>query len=135
MVDTSSEEREYLCPVDIPLRHLGGKWKLIICFYLLRRPLRNGELRRVIPQVRQKMLTQQLRELEASGIVHREVHAQQPPKVVYSIVPAERAALEPVVTALCDWGWDHVGRHGGRIVTTELPPEVFGVTPQRDDVA
>src|SRR3954464_3463202 len=114
---------EYLCPVDVPLHHLGGKWKLIICFYLLQRPCRNGELTRLIPQVRQKMLTQQLRELEASGLVEREVFDQVPPKVVYSIVDEERAALEAVVDPLCQWGLDRIRRHGGRILSTSLPPD------------
>src|SRR5262245_47678340 len=100
------QEPEYVCPVDVPLRHLGGKWKLMSCFYLLQRPCRNGELTRLIPQVRQKMLTQQLRELEASGLVEREVFDQVPPKVVYSIVEKERAGLESIVNALCQWGLD-----------------------------
>jgi DNA-binding HxlR family transcriptional regulator len=117
-----ADDPEYLCPVDVPLHHLGGKWKLIICFYLLQRPCRNGELTRLIPQVRQKMLTQQLRELEASGLVQREVFDQVPPKVVYSIVDKERAALEAVVDPLCQWGLDRVSRHGGHILTTSLPP-------------
>lgn len=112
---------EYLCPVDVPLHHLGGKWKLIICFYLLQRPCRNGELRRLIPGIRQKMLTQQLRELEAFGIVRREVYDQVPPKVVYSIIEEERGPLEAVVDPLCRWGLDRVDRHGGHIVTTTLP--------------
>jgi DNA-binding HxlR family transcriptional regulator len=117
-------EPDYLCPVDVPLHHLGGKWKLIICFYLLQRPCRNGELRRLVPQVRQKMLTQQLRELEASGLVRREVFDQVPPKVVYSIVEKERPALESVVNPLCEWGLDRVSRHGGRILTTTLPDDL-----------
>lgn len=123
MVDERQSPAEYLCPVEVPLRHLGGKWKLIICFYLLQRPCRNGELRRLIPQVRQKMLTQQLRELEASGLVRREVFDQVPPKVVYSIVEEERPGLEAVVYPLCRWGIDRVDRHGGRILTTTLPPD------------
>ena len=118
---TESEEPAYLCPVDVPLRHLGGKWKLIICFNLLQEPRRNGELRRLIPQVRQKMLTQQLRELEESGLVHREAFDQVPPKVVYSIVESERAGLEAVVYPLCDWGLERVARHGGTILTTTMP--------------
>lgn len=117
-------DREYLCPVDVPLAHLGGKWKLIICFYLLQRPCRNGELRRLIPQIRQKMLTQQLRELEDSGVVVREVHDRLPPKVVYSIAPAEREPLEALTAAMCAWSADWVARHGGRVLTTSLPPEL-----------
>lgn len=118
---TESDQPTYLCPVDVPLHHLGGKWKLIICFYLLQQPQRNGELRRLIPQVRQKMLTQQLRELEESGLLHREVFDEVPPKVVYSIVESERAGLEAVVYPLCNWGLERVARHGGTILTTTMP--------------
>lgn len=100
----TSAPARYLCPVDVPLSVLGGKWKLIILFYLLQAPRRNGELRRLIPPITQKMLTQQLRELEADGIVSRTVVEQVPPKVIYDIVPAERAGLEPLLQALCDWG-------------------------------
>lgn len=116
------EARAYLCPVDVPLQHLGGKWKLILCFYLLQRPCRHGELARLVPQVSQKMLTQQLRELEDSGLVHREVFDQVPPKVEYSVVETERASLELVVDALCKWGLGYVDQHGGVIRTTSLPP-------------
>lgn len=123
---TSASQPEYLCPVDVPLHHLGGRWKLILCFYLLQRPLRNGQLRRLVPQITQKMLTQQLRELEASGLVHREVYDELPPKVVYSIVEGERAGLESVVDPLCRWGNDRVHRHGGHVLTTSLPPELIG---------
>lgn len=116
-----SEEPTYLCPVDVPLQRLGGKWKLIICFYLLLEPRRNGELRRLIPQVTQKILTQQLRELEHDGLVHREVHDQLPPKVVYSVVDGERARLQDVVDAMCGWGLRYAATHGGHILTTTVP--------------
>lgn len=117
----SEPEPPYLCPVDVPLRHLGGKWKLIVCFYLLQRPCRHGELTRLIPQVSHKMLTQQLRELEASGLVRRTVFDQVPPKVEYSVEEAERAALEPLVAVMCRWGLGYVDGHGGEILTTSLP--------------
>lgn len=110
----------YLCPVDVPLRHVGGKWKLIVCFYLLHSPRRNGELRRLIPAIPQKMLTQQLRELERDGLVHRDVHDQLPLKVVYSIVEAERPGIQALVDVLCHWGLDRVERHGGTILTTSM---------------
>ncbi|MGH9165986.1 MAG: winged helix-turn-helix transcriptional regulator [Acidimicrobiales bacterium] len=83
---------------------LGGKWKLIIAFHLLAQPRRNGELRRLIPPISQKMLTQQLRELEADGIVLRTVHERVPPHVEYSITPDERTRLAPLVRAMCAWG-------------------------------
>lgn len=105
----------YLCPVDVPITVLGGKWKLIVVFYLMQAPRRNGELRRLIPSITQKMLTQQLRELEADGIVSRTVVEQVPPKVIYDILPSERAGLEPLLQVLCDWGIDRA-RSTGAII-------------------
>lgn len=92
------------CPVDVPVRLLGGKWKLVLLFYLLQHPRRTGELRRLVPDVTQKMLTQQLRELEDDGLVTRTVHDQVPPKVVYDITVEERDRLDALLHALCDWG-------------------------------
>jgi DNA-binding HxlR family transcriptional regulator len=109
------QQRSYLCPVDVPLTVLGGKWKLLIAFFLLQSPRRNGELLRLLPTVSQKMLTQQLRELEADGVVVRTVHEQVPPKVEYAIADSERARLEPVVQALFDWGVSWAGERGGII--------------------
>jgi len=105
----------YWCPVDAPMEVLGGKWKLAILYYLLHGPRRNGELRRLVRPITQKMLTQQLRELEDDGIVVRTVHEQVPPKVVYSVRPGERSALEPLVDALCTWGLDWARRTGATI--------------------
>lgn len=106
----------FMCPVDAPLRVLGGKWKLILCWYLLQGPRRNGELRRLVPVIGQKVLTQQLRELERDGIVRREVYDEVPAKVVYSIEDSERGDLATVVDVMCDWGFDRVERHGGTIL-------------------
>lgn len=106
----------FQCPVDAPVKVLGGKWKLVLLFYLLQAPRRNGDLRRLVPTISQKMLTQQLRELETDGIVNRTVHAQVPPHVVYDIEPAERARLETVLAGLCDWGLYWCDKTGARIV-------------------
>jgi DNA-binding HxlR family transcriptional regulator len=94
---------------------LGGKWKLIVAFYLLQQPRRNGELRRLIPSITQKMLTQQLRELETDGIVIRTVYEQVPPKVEYAIATDERPRLEPLMQALCDWGMYWVDKTGATV--------------------
>jgi DNA-binding HxlR family transcriptional regulator len=109
----------YQCPVDAPLEVLGGKWKLILLFYLLQEPRRNGELRRLVPTITQKMLTQQLRELEADGIVTRTVHDQVPPKVVYAVSDRERERILPVVDALCDWGLYWCDKTGARVLALE----------------
>jgi DNA-binding HxlR family transcriptional regulator len=109
----------YGCPVDVPVSIVGGKWKLVILFYLLQQPRRTGELRRLIPAITQKMLTQQLRELEADGLVTRTVYDQVPPKVVYDVQRAERARLDGLLQALCGWGLYWAGKTGARILAFE----------------
>ena len=109
----------YQCPVDAPIQVLGGKWKLILLFYILQQPRRNGELRHLIPAITQKMLTQQLRELEADQIITRTVYDQVPPKVVYAVAAAERPRLETVIAALCDWGLYWCDKTGAHIIALE----------------
>lgn len=109
----------YQCPVDAPIQVLGGKWKLVLIFYILQEPRRNGELRRLVPTITQKMLTQQLRELEADGIVTRTVYDQVPPKVVYDISPQERERLEVLIQPLCDWGMYWADKTGARVLALE----------------
>ena len=91
------------CPVTRAVHALGGKWKLHIIFHLMQGVLRFGQLQRAIPKITQQMLTSQLRELEASGIVNRKVYPVVPPKVEYSLTPLG-LALRPVTEALADWG-------------------------------
>jgi DNA-binding HxlR family transcriptional regulator len=109
------QERSFTCPVDVPLTVLGGKWKLLIAYFLLQAPRRNGELKRLLSTISQKMLTQQLRELEADGIVVRTVYEQVPPRVDYAIAGPERQRLQPLVDALFDWGVSWVRDTGGVI--------------------
>ena len=90
-------------PVESALHALGGKWKPLILWHLLEDTRRFGELKRLIPDITQKMLTQQLRELETDRLVHREVYAQVPPKVEYSLTELGRT-LESVLNVLFDWG-------------------------------
>ncbi|MEM9203588.1 MAG: helix-turn-helix domain-containing protein [Actinomycetota bacterium] len=115
----SDERPVYQCPVEAPLAVLGGKWKLVLLFYLLQEPRRNGELRRLVPNITQKMLTQQLRELEADGIIDREVFEQVPPKVLYHVVETERPYLETVLGPLCEWGLRWAEKTNARILALE----------------
>lgn len=97
----------YACGLDAAVDVVGGKWKPLLLWALSTRPHRFGELRRAVDGISEKVLIQQLRELERDGIVEREVHDQVPPKVVYSLSPIGRslnAALEP----LGDWGEAHL---------------------------
>jgi DNA-binding HxlR family transcriptional regulator len=97
------------CPVTVALTVIGGKWKPVILFQLREGPLRFGALRRVVPGVTQKMLTQQLRELERDGILDRKVHIVVPPKVEYSLT-AYGKTLRPLLAAMCAWGQKHRAR-------------------------
>ena len=95
------------CPVEAALAVVGGRWKPVILYRLGMGPMRFGELRRAMPRVTQKMLTQQLRELERDDIVAREIHPVVPPKVVYSLTKYGKT-LKPMMAAMCDWGKKHM---------------------------
>jgi DNA-binding HxlR family transcriptional regulator len=101
----------YHCPVEAALDVIGGKWKVVILFWLKEGVRRFSELRRLIPGISERMLTQQLRELEDHGIVHRRVYAQVPPKVEYSLTPYGRT-LRPITDLMCAWGKKHISRSG-----------------------
>ena len=99
--------KEYYCTVDYALDIFGGKWKPIILCNLRHQSLRTSELKRLIPNISQKMLTQQLRELEAADIINRKVYNQVPPKVEYSLSDYGQS-LSTVLSDLCTWGEMHV---------------------------
>ena len=98
-----SEISKEVCPTETALDLIGGKWKGMILYYLCSDTRRFSQLMRLIPGITQRMLTKQLRDLEAHGIVHREVYPQVPPKVEYSLTSIGKT-LEPVVRALEKWG-------------------------------
>ena len=109
---TADAERTLTCPVRTTLNVLGGKWKLLILSYLLDEPRRYGELRRLMPEITEKMLIQELRELEADGLVARTVHQQVPPRVEYALVgPGEQ--VRPVLHALLGWGREYLSQRAG----------------------
>jgi DNA-binding HxlR family transcriptional regulator len=92
-----------VCPLDTAVEALGGKWKPLIVFQLRAGMKRFSELQRAIPEATRQMLTQQLRQLEADGIVRRTVHAVIPPRVDYELTSMGKE-LEPVLAALEKWG-------------------------------
>ncbi|WP_456242935.1 winged helix-turn-helix transcriptional regulator [Spirabiliibacterium falconis] len=91
------------CPVYDTLDIIGGKWKVLIVHHLTQGTQRFNALRRAMPNITQRMLTLQLRELEASGIVQRKVYPEVPPKVEYSLTKLGESLL-PVIQAMHDWG-------------------------------
>jgi DNA-binding HxlR family transcriptional regulator len=100
------QKRPYSCGIDAAIDVVGGKWKVLILWALHDGQRRFGELRRLLPGVSEKVLIQQLREMEADQIVHREVYRQVPPKVEYSLTDlgvSLNAALRP----LSAWGAEH----------------------------
>ena len=95
------------CPVAATLDLIGGKYKALILWHLSEKTLRFSQLRSVIKGATPKMLTQQLRELEASGLIRREVYPVIPPRVEYSLTDLGRSLL-PVLVAMRDWGADYL---------------------------
>jgi len=91
------------CAIEFAMEVLGGRWKLAILKQLLTGTHRFGELRRALPRITQRMLTRQLRELEADGLVVRTVYREVPPRVEYSLTEAGRS-LETIADELDRWG-------------------------------
>lgn len=97
------EAAAFACPVTFTVDVIGGKWKALILFHLMSGTRRFNELRRLMPEVTQRMLTLQLRELEADNIIVREVYREVPPKVEYSLAPLGET-LVPLIRVMRDWG-------------------------------
>ncbi|MGA8152085.1 MAG: helix-turn-helix domain-containing protein [Terriglobales bacterium] len=102
---------EFYCPVKLTTDIIGGKWKPMILFYLEGGTLRFGELRKLIPAMTKKMLTQHLRELERDEVIHRKVYAVVPPKVEYSLTK-HGESLKPILKLMSAWGTKHRARYG-----------------------
>ena len=95
------------CPVGATLDLIGGKYKALILWHLAENKLRFSQLNKLIPSATAKMLTQQLREMEAQDLIHREVYPVVPPKVEYSLTDLGRS-LMPVLIAMRDWGSEYL---------------------------
>ncbi|WP_268912478.1 winged helix-turn-helix transcriptional regulator [Lentilactobacillus sp. SPB1-3] len=102
-------EKTYNIGVEATMEVIGGKWKPIILCHLRHGAKRTSELKRAIPNITQKMLTQQLRELEHDHIVDRQVYNQIPPKVEYSLSEYGES-LSYILNQLCTWGEHHIDR-------------------------
>lgn len=103
MATFTIQDRYYSCPVELTLSVVAGKWKILILWHLRGATLRFSELRDAMPDITDKMLSQQLRELEDDGLLHREVYPVVPPKTEYSLTEEGRRMV-PVLTAMQQWG-------------------------------
>lgn len=101
------KRKQFNCPVEATLSLIGGKYKPLILWHLADRPLHYMELQRRIPSATPKMLSQQLRDLDRCGMVHREVIPEKPPKTVYSLTTFGESII-PVIDAMCQWGTDYL---------------------------
>ena len=100
------------CPVETTLTLISSKWKVLIVRDLLASTKRFGELQRSVGNVSQKVLTAQLREMEEDGLVDRKVYPEVPPRVEYSLTELGRS-LEPVLSALWNWGEAYQSKNAG----------------------
>ena len=101
---------EYNCSMELTLDIIGGKWKPIIIWHLGEKTMRFNAIKRKLPKVSQKMLTQQLRALEESRLINRKIYEQIPPKVEYSLTEHGRSLL-PILATLCNWAIDYAKLH------------------------
>ena len=104
----------YRCTVAVTLEVIGGKWKSLILWHLSFKTLRFSQLQRRLNRITQKMLTQQLRELERDGMVFRQIYAEVPPRVEYSLTERGRTVV-PILQQMCQWGKDYLEQADGEV--------------------
>ena len=105
----------YHCAMDITLDYIGGKWKTVVLWYLKNGTLRFAELKKLIPDITEKMLSLQLRALESDGLINRKVHGTKPPiRVEYSLTEFGKTLI-PALNAIAKWGRD-LGEKDGKLV-------------------
>lgn len=105
---------EYICSLGLTIDLIGGKWKLMILWYLINGPKRFTELKKSIPNITQKILTEQLRELEDTSIISRKVYAAIPPKVEYSMTRYGESLI-PIIDSLCTWSKTYAAENNIKI--------------------
>ncbi|MBB6731384.1 winged helix-turn-helix transcriptional regulator [Cohnella zeiphila] len=112
MTSETKTKKKYNIAVEATLEVIGGKWKCVILCHLTYGKKRTSDLKRLMPSITQKMLTQQLRELEDDGIVNRISYNQVPPKVEYEL--SEYGwSLKSILDSLCAWGETHIIKEYG----------------------
>jgi len=112
------DDKSYHCAMDITMDFIGGKWKTVVLWYLRNETLRFAELKKRIPDITEKMLSIQLRALEADGLILRKVHGKKPPvRVEYSMTEFGKTLI-PVLNAIAKWGRE-LGETKGELVEVE----------------
>jgi DNA-binding HxlR family transcriptional regulator len=114
------------CPVETTIALLGSKWKLLILRELFQGTRRFGELSRGVSGISQKMLTQQLRQMEVDNLVNRKIYPEVPPRVEYSLTPTGES-LKPILDAMHKWGTKYMMQNGKRGEGKQTVPAVCGV--------
>lgn len=102
----------FSCGLDATLRIISGKWKPLVLFFLRDGPRRYGELKRLVEGVSDKVLIQQLKDLEADRVIVRNDYREVPPRVDYALTPLGRSLAEAIVP-LCTWGSEHMAEMAG----------------------
>lgn len=106
--------KTYHCAMDVTMDYIGGKWKTVVLWYLREKTLRFGELKKQIPDMTEKMLSIQLKKLEEDGLIKREVFAEVPLRVEYSLTDFGKT-LKPVLESIAKWG-RNLGQTRGKVV-------------------
>ena len=113
---------DYSCGLEAAFDVIGGKWKVLILWQLHLECRRFGELKRLVEGVSEKMLIEQLREMEADGLLHREQYPEIPPRVEYSLTPTGTGLID-ALAPLCQWGSRHMKRIAGRHLADGAAPK------------
>jgi DNA-binding HxlR family transcriptional regulator len=111
--------KEYHCAMDITMDYIGGKWKTVVLWYLRNDKKRFSELRKLIPNITEKMLSLQLKDLESDGIVKRKVYAEVPPKVEYYLTDFGKTLI-PMLEEIAKWG-RALAKTRGRMIDKDRP--------------
>ena len=121
LITVKLKGKQFHCALDITMDFLGGKWKTVVLWYLRDEALRFSALRRLMPEITEKMLSLQLKQLEKDGLISRKVFAEVPPRVEYALTKEGRS-LRPALEALAAWG-RRKGEREGEIIQTPLAPK------------
>lgn len=114
--------QEFHCAMDVTMHYIGGKWKTVVLWYLRKDKKRFSELKRLIPNITEKMLSLQLKTLESDRIVGRKLYPEVPPKVEYFLTDFGKTLI-PMLEEIARWG-RHLAEDKGKMIDQELKKKV-----------